>query len=143
MAEDPPADGVHPFRQYVDDFLSTATPGLEEVINSKSFGTMLAQTAGNLVALQRIGNEMTDLALRNARIASRADVTSLHRQLARSEDKLEMVLETVERLEDDLAAERRRNAEPVDSTSEDTRSSKPTGQPSPKASPRRTTDRGE
>jgi len=111
MAEASGSQGANVFRQYVDDFLAAAAPGLEEVVNSRSFGAMLSQTAGNLVAMQRIGNEMADLALRNARIASRADVTSLHRQLARSEDKLEMVLETVERLEDELAAERARHAE--------------------------------
>lgn len=109
MAEESNDQGPKSIRDFVDDFLSTASPELERVINSKSFGTMLAQTAGNLVALQRIGNEVADLALRNARIASRADVTSLHRQLVRSEDKLEMVLETVERLEDELAEERRGN----------------------------------
>lgn len=109
---------VNPFRKSIDDFLSTATPGLEEVVNSKSFGAMLSQTAGNLVALQRIGNEMTDLALRNARIASKADVTSLQRQLARTEDKLELVLESAERLEDELADERRRSAESADRSKE-------------------------
>lgn len=108
MGVESDGDNSRPYREYVDDFLSAAGPGLEEVVNSKAFGSMVAQAAGNLVALQRIGNDVSDLVLRNARIAGRADVTSLHRQLARTEDKLEVVLETVERLEDELADERRR-----------------------------------
>jgi hypothetical protein len=106
MAEESRSNSANPMRQYVDDFLSAAAPGLQEVVNTKSFGAMVSQTAGNIVALQRIGHEVADLTLRNARIAGRADVTSLHRQLARTEDKLEAVLETVERLEDELARER-------------------------------------
>lgn len=101
-------DGAQQFRRHVDEFLSTAAPGLEEVTSSKAFGAMLAQTVGNVVALHRIGNDVLDLAIRNVRLAGRADVTSLHRQLVRTEDKLEQVLEVVERLEDELAQERRR-----------------------------------
>ena len=110
MAEPTGSNGDRPYRQYLDDVLAAASPGLEEVVNSKAFGHMLAQSAGNLVALHRLGNDALDLVVRNARLAGRADVTSLHRQLSRNEDKLEMVLETVERLEEDLADERRRNA---------------------------------
>ncbi|MDI3332010.1 MAG: hypothetical protein QJR09_14960 [Micrococcus sp.] len=110
MADPTGNNGDRPYRQYLDDVLAAASPGLEEVVNSRAFGHMLSQTAGNLVALHRLGNDALDLVIRNARLAGRADVTSLHRQLARNEDKLEMVLETVERLEDELAEERRRNA---------------------------------
>jgi hypothetical protein len=110
MADPTGNNGDRPYRQYLDDVLAAASPGLEEVVNSKAFGEMLSQTAGNLVALHRLGNDALDLMIRNARLAGRSDVTSLHRQLSRNEDKLEMVLESVERLEDELAAERRRNA---------------------------------
>lgn len=110
MADAAGSNGDRPYRQYLDDILAAASPGLEDVVNSKAFGHMLSQTAGNLVALHRLGNDALDLAIRNARLAGRSDVTSLHRQLSRNEDKLEMVLETVERLEDELADERRRNA---------------------------------
>lgn len=146
MADEPSTNGTEQFRRYLDDFLSTAAPGLEEVVNSKSFGEMLAQTAGNFVALHRIGNEAMDLTLRNLRVAGRSDVTSLHRQLARNEDKLELVLETVERLEDELADERRRNGESAAGASEEAPSSttgERTGRPAPTSSPRRTSDQGE
>ncbi len=109
MSEESSPNGSQQFRKMVDEFLSTASPALEDVVNTKAFGEMLGQAAGNLVALSRIGNDVMDLAVRNARVAGRADVVSLHRQLARNEDKLEAVLETVERLEDELAEERRRH----------------------------------
>ena len=110
MADPSGTNGDKPYRQYLDDILAAASPGLEEVVNTKAFGHMLSQTAGNLVALHRLGNYALDLVVRKARLAGRSDVTSLHRQLSRNEDKLEMVLETVERLEDELTDERRRNA---------------------------------
>ncbi|GAA4284937.1 hypothetical protein GCM10022261_24680 [Brevibacterium daeguense] len=147
MAEEPRSNNAHPMRQYVDDFLSVAAPGLQEVVNSKSFGAMVSQTASNLVAVQRIGHEVSDLVLRNARIAGRADVTSLHRQLARTEDKLEAVLETVERLEDELADERRRSTEPTSGSAADgSPGAKPagrSGRSSSSPSPRRVDNQGE
>ncbi|HRO30251.1 MULTISPECIES: hypothetical protein [Micrococcaceae] len=118
MAEASGNNADRPYRQYLDDVLAAASPGLEEVVNSKAFGHMLSQTAGNLVALHRLGNDALDLVIRNARLAGRSDVTSLHRQLSRNEDKLEMVLESVERLEDELAEERRRNAALVEEAAE-------------------------
>ena len=65
---------------------------------------LLARTAENVAALTRIGNDMADLVLRNLRLAGRADITRLARQLHRTEDKLERVLQEVEQLRDELAA---------------------------------------
>jgi hypothetical protein len=48
--------------------------------------------------------------VRNMRLAGRADIARLGRQLARTEDKLETVLQEVERLQDELRAERERAA---------------------------------
>lgn len=108
MTQESQATGPEQFRKYIDDFLSGAAPGLEDAVNTKAFGEMLAQSITNIVAQNRINNDSMDLMLRNLRIAGRSDVVSLHRQLARNEEKLEMVLEAVERIEDELAAERRR-----------------------------------
>ncbi|OYO22693.1 hypothetical protein CGZ93_07540 [Enemella dayhoffiae] len=98
-------------RKALDDFLKGQGAGLEEVVNTRAFGSLVAQTTGNLVALTRISNEVLDLAIRNSRLAGRRDVASLGRQLARTEEKLERVLQVVERLEDELADSRARNAE--------------------------------
>ena len=54
----------------------------------------------NTVALTKIGSDILDLTLRNLRLAGRQDVTRLARQLGRTEDKLERLLQEVERLHD-------------------------------------------
>lgn len=90
------------FRKGIDELLAANAAGLEEVVNTKAFGDILAQLTGNLVALTRIGGETLDLVIRNARLAGRRDVAELGRQLARNEDKLEQVLALVEKLEEDL-----------------------------------------
>jgi hypothetical protein len=59
--------------------------------------------AENAAALTKLGNDAMDLALRNLRLAGRRDVVRLGRQLARTEDKLERVLQEVEMLRDQLA----------------------------------------
>lgn len=118
MTEAPSTNGPEQFRKILDDFLSTAAPALEDVVNTKAYGEMLGQTMGNLVALNRINNDFMDLTIRNLRIAGRADVVALHRQLARNEDKLEMVLEIVERIEEELAATRRRDADAANGKAE-------------------------
>jgi hypothetical protein len=83
----------------------TAT-ALEELVAKPSFGRLLARSAENLAALTRIGADTADLMLRNFRLAGRADITRLARQLHRTEDKLERVLQEVEELRDELARER-------------------------------------
>lgn len=93
-------------RKGIDDLLGASSAGLEEVVNTKAFGDILAQVTGNLVAVSRIGSETLDLLIRNARLAGRKDVSELGRQLARNEDKLEAVLALVEELQEDLRVAR-------------------------------------
>jgi len=76
----------------------------ERVVARDSFGELLAMVTENIVALTRIGNEAMDLVLRNMRVASRRDINRLTGALGRTEDKLEQVLQEVERLRDQLAA---------------------------------------
>jgi hypothetical protein len=75
----------------------------EELVSKPSFGVLLARSAENVAALARIGSDFSDLVLRNLRLAGRADVTRLARQLHRTEDKLERLLQEVEQLRDELA----------------------------------------
>ena len=75
----------------------------EELVSKPSFGALLARSAENVAALTRIGSDFSDLVLRNLRLAGRADVTRLARQLHRTEDKLERLLQEVEQLRDELA----------------------------------------
>jgi hypothetical protein len=74
---------------------------MEQFVARPSFGRMLVAAAENVAALTRIGADVADLALSNLRIAGRADIVRLARQLQRTEDKLELVLQEVERLRDE------------------------------------------
>jgi 5'-deoxynucleotidase YfbR-like HD superfamily hydrolase len=74
----------------------------ERLVSRDSFGELLARTTENAMAMTKIGFDAMDLVVRNLRLAGRRDVTNLGRQLARTEDKLEMVLQEVERLRQEL-----------------------------------------
>jgi hypothetical protein len=76
----------------------TATAA-EELVQSDSFGELLARVTQNVMGVTKIGFDVLDLTVRNLRLAGRPDITRLGRQLARSEDKLERVLQEVERLQ--------------------------------------------
>jgi hypothetical protein len=85
---------------------SETARALEELVAKPSFGMLMARSAENVAAVTRIGSDIADLMLRNLRFASRADITRLARQLHRTEDKLERVLQEVEELRDELARAR-------------------------------------
>jgi hypothetical protein len=74
----------------------------EESVSRPSFGLLLARSAENVAAMTRMGSDLADLVWRNLRLAGRADITRLARQLHRTEDKLERVLQEVEQLRDEL-----------------------------------------
>jgi hypothetical protein len=82
----------------------------ERLVQRRAFGELLAMATENVVALAKIGADVGDLMVRNMRLAGRSDIARLGRQLARTEDKLEIVLQEVERLQDELRAERERAA---------------------------------
>jgi hypothetical protein len=83
---------------------SNTTRAFEQAVSTPSFGALLARSAENVAALSRIGADAADLMLRNLRVAGRADITRLARQLHRTEDKLERVLQEIEQLRDEIAA---------------------------------------
>jgi hypothetical protein len=76
----------------------------EQMVSRPSAGVVLARSAENVAVLVRIGADLADLVWRNLRLAGRADITRLARQLNRTEDKLERVLLEVELLRDELRA---------------------------------------
>jgi hypothetical protein len=90
-------------RALYEDMESRTAEAFEQAVSTSSFGAMLARSAENVAALTRIGNDVADLVLRNLRLAGRADITRLARQLHRNEDKLERVLQEVEQLRDEVA----------------------------------------
>jgi 5'-deoxynucleotidase YfbR-like HD superfamily hydrolase len=108
MSERP--DPGEEVRRLYENAEKRTAAAMEELVKRDAFGELLARATENVLALTRIGNDVADLVVRNLRIAGRRDVTNLARQLARTEDKLEMVLQEVERLQAQLAeAERKSN----------------------------------
>jgi hypothetical protein len=84
---------------------------VEELVRSDSFGEILARLTQNVMGVTKIGFDVLDLTVRNLRLAGRPDLIRLGRQLARNEDKLERVLQEVERLQAEVAAlERPKNS---------------------------------
>ena len=89
---------------------SRTAKAMETLVARESFGELLAKVTENVMSLTKIGNEAMDMAVRNLRVAGRQDVIRLGRQLARTEDKLELVLQEVEQLQDELRASRNGDA---------------------------------
>jgi hypothetical protein len=77
---------------------------MEQLVARDSFASLLVRSTENVMALAQIANGALDLVVRNLRIAGRNDVTNLARQIGRTEDKLERVLQEVERLQEQVAA---------------------------------------
>lgn len=96
--------GERASRSY-DEAEAQAARATEQVVGTRGFSGLLGQLAENTAALTRLGTDAVDLVLRNLRVAGRRDVVRLSRQLARTEDKLERVLQEVEELRADLTQE--------------------------------------
>src|ERR671928_314433 len=108
MADKPTSDGApaptpdQEVRRLYEEAETRVARAAERVVARDSFGELLAMVTENAVALTRIGNEAMALVLRNLRIASRQDINRLTRAMGRTEDKLEQVLQEVERLREQL-----------------------------------------
>ena len=81
---------------------SQAAQASERLVGSRGFAALLGQIAENAAALTKLGNDAMDLMIRNLRVAGRRDVVRLARQLGRTEDKLERVLQELEELRDQV-----------------------------------------
>ena len=107
MSERP--DPTEEVRRLYEDAEKRTAAAMEGLVKRDAFGELLARATENILALTRIGNDAADLIVRNLRLAGRRDITALARQIARTEDKLELVLQEVESLHADLRrAERER-----------------------------------
>jgi uncharacterized membrane protein YgcG len=95
-----PAEEV---KRLYEESESRTARAFEQLVARDSFGELLAKVTENVVALTKIGTDSLDLVLRNLRLAGRQDITRLSRQLARTEDKLERLLQEVQRLGDERA----------------------------------------
>ena len=104
MAERKPTPDEQVRRLY-EETESKLADAAEELVGRNSFAELLSRLTENAMAVTRIGNDAVDLAVRNLRLAGRQDITRLARQLARTEDKLELVLQQVERLDETVRAQ--------------------------------------
>jgi hypothetical protein len=107
MAEDRPSPEQE-IRRLYEDAESRVAKAAERVVGRDSFGELLAVLTENAVAVTRIGYDAMDLLWSNLRIASKQDLLRVGRRLGRTEDKLELVLQEVERLRETVE---RRDAE--------------------------------
>lgn len=107
MAQARHSDPVGEVRRLYGEVESQTAEAFERVVSRPSFGVLLAWMTENLVAVTKISTDVFDLMLRNLRLAGRQDITRLARQLNRTEDKLELLLQEVELLRDELTAEQR------------------------------------
>jgi hypothetical protein len=106
------ADERHPSpedeaRRLYQEAETRTARAFEHAVSRDSFGELLARMTENTVAVTRIWTDIFDLVLRNLRLAGRQDITRLARQLGRTEDKIEMLLQEVERLQDRLGVDGR------------------------------------
>jgi hypothetical protein len=104
VAEDRPTPEQEVRRLY-EEAESRVAKAAERVVSRDSFGELLAMATENVVALTRMGFDAMDLMWSNLRLAGRRDITRLARQVGRTEDKLELVLQEVERLHDQIERE--------------------------------------
>jgi hypothetical protein len=92
---------VEEVRRLYEEAETRSARAMEQLVSRDSFGELLARLTENATALTRIGYDTMDLIVRNLRIAGRRDIVALGRQLARTEDKLEMLWQEVERLREE------------------------------------------
>jgi phosphate uptake regulator len=107
MSERP--DPTEDVRRLYEDAEKRTADAMEGLVKRDAFGELLARATENILALTRIGNGAADLVVRNLRLAGRRDITALAKQIARTEDKLEKVLQEVERVQEQLADGERSN----------------------------------
>lgn len=112
MTEDRPTPEEEARRLY-EDAEARVAKAAERVVSRESFGEVLAMATENVVALTRMGFEAMDLVWSNLRLAGRRDITRLARQIGRTEDKLEQVLQEVERLREKLDVASDNGAKPA------------------------------
>ncbi len=106
MGEDERRTPVEEAQRLYDIAESRAADAMETLVRRDNFGELLARTTENAMALARLGHGALDAVVRGLRVAGTQDVVHLGHQLARTEDKLEMVLREVERLQEEVTAQR-------------------------------------
>jgi hypothetical protein len=91
-------------RGLMDEFEGQLANGMERFVGGEAFAELLVGMTENTFAVWRRSADVWDSLWRGLRLSGRSDIDRLARQLARTEDKLELLLQAVERLQDAEAA---------------------------------------
>ena len=86
-------------RKVLDAMEGQSAAAMERLVAGEGFSELLVRATENMFALAKIRDIFWDMALSNLRVAGRRDIDRVARQLRRSEDKLELLLQAVERVE--------------------------------------------
>jgi uncharacterized membrane protein YgcG len=98
MADERPPSPAEQIKSLYEQSETRTAEAFEQLVKRDSFGELLARMTENVIGVTKIATDAFDLVLRNLRLAGRQDITRLARQLARTEDKLELILQEVEAL---------------------------------------------
>lgn len=104
MADGTPTTPLAQAYRAYERFEGQLSAAMDQLVATNGFADLLATSATTVMALTRLANGTVDRFVRSTRLAARQDVTQLARQLARTEDKLERLLQAVEDLQGRLDA---------------------------------------
>lgn len=94
-----PSEFVARLYEQAESEMARAT---EKLVSSGGFAALLGQFAENVAAVTKLSADVLDATWRGLRLVGRADLARLARQQARTEDKLERVLQEIEAVRDEL-----------------------------------------
>lgn len=102
MTADRPLSPLEQVRRAYEETERRTSESMEGLVATEGFSDLLAMTVGNAMSLSKMSGTLLDDVVRRTRLAGRTDVTRLAQQLARTEDKLELLLQHVEGIHDEL-----------------------------------------
>ncbi len=104
MTEQRPLSPMEQIRRAYEETEQRTSQTMEEVVSSQGFAEMLSMMVGNAMSVSRISGNVLDDIVRRTHLAGRSDLAGVGRQIGRTEDKLELVLQRIESLESEVRA---------------------------------------
>jgi hypothetical protein len=120
VTQQPGSDPLASAYERYEQFESRLSSAMDQLVATNGFAELFTTSASVMMSLTRHVNGAIDEAVRVTRLAARQDVTSLARQLARTEDKLERMLQLVEDVSHRLEALEATRADATSRTSKGT-----------------------
>ncbi len=102
MSEQRPLSPMEQIRRAYEETEKKTSQTMEEVVSSQGFAEVLSMLVGNAMSASRISGNVLDDIVRRTHIAGRTDLAGVGRQIGRTEDKLELVLQRIEALEGEV-----------------------------------------